>query len=99
MLSVVDVEWRAPVPPRPIASTEPPAGPAGSLANVRVVGAALPARSVAVTVAVGALAVPAVQLNGAEVNGPPAGVETLPGACDQPVAAPVSAAVALDRGP
>ena len=64
--------------------------------NVRVVGVVLPALSAEVTVSVGWLAVPSDQVNVFESNGPPAGVESVPGVCVQPVGVPASAAVVLD---
>ena len=48
----------------------------------------LPASSAEVTVSVGWLAVPSDQVNVFESNGPPAGVESVPGVCVQPVAVP-----------
>ena len=69
-----------------------------SFVNVSVVGRVLPAVSAAVTVSVGWLDDPSVQVNVFESNGPPAGVESVLGVCVQPVDVPPSAAVVLDAG-
>ena len=71
-----------------------------SFVNVRPDAAfVFPAASAAVTTSVGEDVVAVLQLNVFELYGPPAGVETVEGVCDQPVAVPPSAAVALDAGP
>jgi hypothetical protein len=74
------------------------AGAALSLTNVSMVVVFAPKLSVPVTVSVGPLAVPLVQLNGADTKGPPAGVETVPGANEKPVVVPPSAAKLLETG-
>jgi len=68
--------------------------------NVSVEAAVgLPAPSAAVTTSVGELVVPGDQLKGFESYGPPAGVETVDGVCDQPLVVPPSAAVAEEPAP
>ena len=61
--------------------------------------AGLPATSRPVTDSVGLLVVPAVQPNGLDTYGPPAGVDTVDGVCVQPDVLPPSAAVVLLAGP
>jgi hypothetical protein len=82
----------------PFAVSDPPVGAVESFVSVRVCVDVLPAASALVTVSVGELDVPSDQAKVAETYGPPDGVETVPGACVQPVDVPVSAAVALDAG-
>src|SRR4051812_10614920 len=77
----------------------PAVGAVESLVKVRLVTALLPATSSPVTASAGLLLVPAVQLNGADTYGPPAGVETVDGGCAPPVGVPVRAAVLLLAGP
>ena len=77
----------------------PAVGLVESLTNDNVVAALLPATSRLVTTSVGALAVPAVQLNGPETYGPPDGDDTVEGVWDQPAASPPRAAVALEAEP
>ena len=67
--------------------------------NVSVVVVVLPATSAPVTSSVGELVVPALQPKPFESNGPPAGVDTVDGVCDQPAGEPPSAAVAEDWAP
>ena len=68
--------------------------------NVNVPAAVpFPAASAPVTTSVGDELVPLFQLNAFESYGPPAGVETVDGVCDQPPADPPSAAVELEPGP
>ena len=78
----------------------PPLGAVESLVNVSV-GAAvvLPTTSAPVTTSVGEEVVPSVQENTFESYGPPDGVLTVLGVCDQPLLVPPSVAVALDAGP
>ena len=51
------------------------------------------------TTSVGALDAPCDQLNAFESYGPPAGVETVDGVCDQPPVVAPRAAVAEEAGP
>ena len=51
------------------------------------------------TVSEGELLVPALQLNAFDAYGPPAGLLTSDGVCDQPPELPPSEVVALDPGP
>ena len=68
--------------------------------NVSVAEAVvLPAVSAPVTTSVGELVVPALQLKVFESYGPPLGVDTVDGVCDQPLVVPPSAAVADEPGP
>ena len=67
--------------------------------KVRLATAVLPATSLPVTDSAGELVVPAAQPKGLETYGPPAGVETVDGACVHPAVVPVSAAVLLLAGP
>src|SRR4051812_24704380 len=69
-LTVVDVEYVG-------APTEPPAGAVESLTKLSVVGVVLPATSAPVTVSVGALVVPPVQVKALDTYGPPLGVVTV----------------------
>src|SRR5207245_3752144 len=75
-------------------------GPVESSVNVSVAAAVLfPAASAPVTTSVGDELVPLLQLKALESYGPPTGVETVEGVCDQPPAEPPSAAVELEPGP
>src|SRR4051794_30382131 len=76
-----------------------PVGAVLSLVKATGVADVLPATSRPVTLPVGELVVPAVQENTFDTYGPPAGVDTVGGVCDQPVVVPPSAAVVLDAGP
>ena len=98
-LADVEAAYAEPVPTRPVAVTEPPVGPSESSTNDRVVVVVFSTTSLPVTSSSGALEVPASQLNGAETNGPPAGVDTVDGVCDQPLDEPVRSAVVLEAGP
>ena len=75
-------------------------GAVESFVNVSVDAAVVfPAASEPVTTSVGDDDVPCDHVNALETYGPPLGVETVDGVCDQPVAVPPSAAVALEPGP
>src|SRR6185312_16754478 len=83
----------------PLAVSAPPVGAFESFVKVSVDAAVvLPAASAAVTTSVGELVVPCVQPKLLESYGPPAGVETVDGVCDQPLVVPPSAAVAEAAG-
>src|SRR6185312_3244550 len=84
----------------PLAVSAPPVGAFESFVNVSFdADVVLPAASAAVTTSVGELVVPCVQPKLLESKGPPAGVETVDGVCDQPPVVPPSAAVADEDGP
>ena len=88
------------MPAVPLTVRAPPVGALESSVSVKAAdGVAFPAWSVAVTTSVGELVVPAFHENVFESNGPPAGVETVEGVCDQPPLEPPSAAVADEAGP
>ena len=86
--------------PVPLTVSAPPVGAVESSVYVSVAdGVVFPAWSAAVTTSVGGLVVPAFQLKVFESNGPPDGVETVDGVCDQPLLEPPNAAVAEEAGP
>src|SRR5512133_1347703 len=96
MLKLPVVDHVAPL----LTVSAPPVGAFESFVNVSVEAAAvLPAPSAAVTTSVGELLVPAFQLKVFESYGPPAGVETVDGVCDQPLVVPPRADVADEAGP
>ncbi len=97
--SVSDCEYRKPAPTSPVASTDPPLAGEESLTNDSPVVAVLPAVSLPVTLSVGELDAPAVQLKAFDTYGPPAGVVTLDGVCEKPVDVPPKVAVALEATP
>ncbi len=96
---VSDCEYRVPAPTSPVASTDPPLAGEESLANDSTVVAVFPAASLPVTVSVGELDAPAVQLKGFETYGPPVGVGTTDDVCERPVDVPPRADVPLDATP
>ena len=83
----------------PLTVTAPPVGAVESFVSVSVATRELPKLSFPVTVSVGALVVPPLQLNAPETYGPPAGVVTVEPVNVQPVAVPARVANALDAGP
>src|SRR5437879_4689892 len=90
----------APLADAPLTVSAPPVGAAESFTSVSV-GAvvALPAASAPVTPSVGDEVVPSAHVKTFESYGPPPGVLTVLGACDQPLVVPPSAVVVLDAGP
>ena len=69
----------------PFTVNAPALGAVTSFANVRVVCALFEAPSVPVTISVGEPPVPCAHEKLLDTNGPPAGVDTVEGVCDQPL--------------
>src|SRR5207237_1592166 len=89
----------APVAATPFTVSAPLVGAAESSVKASVVPVVLPAASAPVTTSVGELDAPCVQPKVFESKGPPAGVDTVDGVCDQPLVVPPRAAVAEEATP